>query len=56
MILDALDNLLNYSSLNKGLGKAIEFLSHKNLNLLPVGKHEIDGRRVFVIKAGVKYG
>ena len=49
MILDVLDNLSNYSLLNKGLGKAIEFLSRQNLDLLPVGKHEIDGRRVFII-------
>ena len=56
MILVALDNLLNYSPRNKGMGKAIEFLWSKNLNFLPVGKHEIDGRRCFVIKAGVKYG
>ena len=49
MILDVIDNLSHYSSLNKGLGKAIEFLSRQNLDLLPVGKHEIDGRHAFVI-------
>lgn len=49
MILDVIDNLPHYSSLNKGFGKAIEFISRQSLDSLPVGKHEIDGRRAFVI-------
>ena len=49
MILDVIGNLSHYSLLNKSWEKSIEFLSLQNLNLLPVGKYEIDVRRAFAI-------
>ena len=49
MILDVIKNLPQYASLSKGFEKVIEFLSRQNLDSLPLGKHEIDGRRAFAI-------
>lgn len=49
MILDEIYNLPLYVSLNKGFEKSIEFLASQNLDALPVGMHEIDGRHSFAI-------
>ncbi len=51
MILDTLDNMHRYLSLNKGFPKAIEFLLRFDLNELPVAKYEIDGDRVYAMVA-----
>lgn len=49
MILDVINNLPQYASLSKGFDKAVEFLSHTNLDSLPVGRHEINGHYAFAI-------
>lgn len=51
MILDILDNADRYLSINKGFAEAFEFLVRPDLNELPLGKHEIDGDRVYAIIA-----
>lgn len=49
MILDVLENLPRYLPLGKGLERAVEFLSGPDLDLLEVGRHEIDGERVYAM-------
>jgi len=49
MILDALENIDRYLSMNRGFEKAAKFLQHSELNQHAMGKHEIDGDRVFAI-------
>lgn len=49
MILDVIDNMLQYLPLGKGFEKAIEFLSRQDLSLLPAGKYEIDGNRIYAM-------
>ncbi len=43
MILDSLDNLETYASLNPLFGKAIEYLKNTDLNALEVGKVKLQG-------------
>ena len=43
MILDSLDNLEIYASLNPLFGKAIEYLKNTDLNALEVGKVKLQG-------------
>ena len=47
MILDTLDNLDKYASLNPLFPKAIEFLKNSDLNSLPLGRNEIIGDEIF---------
>ena len=47
MILDTLDNLDKYASLNPLFPKAIEFLKNSDLNSLPLGRNEIMGDEIF---------
>jgi len=47
MILDVLENAHHYAVMNQGFAKAIAFLLRPDLKDLPVGKHEIDGERVY---------
>ena len=47
MILDTLDNLDKYASLNPRFPKAIEFLKNSDLNSLPLGRNEIMGDEIF---------
>ena len=49
MILDVFENAHRYLALNNGFAKAFEFLMRPQLNELPVGKHEIDGDRVYAV-------
>jgi len=51
MILDVLDNAHRYAGLNRGFGKAIEFLSRPDLKEMPPGRYEIDGERVYAMVA-----
>ena len=51
MILDTLKNSQRYLLLNKGFGKAFEFLNRTDLNDLATGKHPIDGENIFAIVA-----
>ncbi|MBR5456041.1 MAG: YhcH/YjgK/YiaL family protein [Bacteroidaceae bacterium] len=47
MILDSLNNIRMYESLNSNLSKAIEFICNNDLNALPLGRNEICGELVF---------
>ena len=47
MILDTLDNLHKYASLNPLFPKAIEFLTNTDLSSLPLGRNEIMGDEIF---------
>lgn len=49
MILDRVENLPLYLSLNPGFEKAWEFLSRDDLTSLAADRYEIDGERVFAI-------
>ena len=51
MILDIMENLNRYRSLNTGFVKALEFLIRPDLKSLPVGKYEIDGDTVYATVA-----
>ncbi|MBP3260721.1 MAG: YhcH/YjgK/YiaL family protein [Prevotella sp.] len=48
MIIDKLENLKNYASVNPLFGKVVEFLEQNDLNTLETGKHEIVGKDLFV--------
>jgi YhcH/YjgK/YiaL family protein len=48
MIIDTLDNLKNYASVNPLFPKVVEFLKNHDLNALEAGKHEIEGKDLFV--------
>ena len=48
MIIDKIENLKNYVSLNPYFAKVVEFLEKTDLNSLEKGKHEIDGKDCFV--------
>lgn len=48
MIIDTLDNLEKYASLNPLFAKAIEFLKNTDLKAQPVGKVELDGKNLIV--------
>ena len=48
MIIDKLENLKNYASLNPLFSKVVEFLQQNDLNALEPGKHEIEGKDLFV--------
>lgn len=47
MILDRVENLLAYLSMNKGFTAAAEFLAAEDINELADGKYKIDGENVF---------
>lgn len=48
MIIDTLDNLEKYASLNPLFAKAIEFLKNTDLKAQPIGKVELDGKNLVV--------
>ena len=48
MIIDSLQNLKNYESVNPLFSKVIEFLKSHDLKTLEVGKYEIEGKDLFV--------
>lgn len=48
MVLDTLENLEKYASLNPLFAKAIEYLKTTDLNALPVGKIQLQGTDLFV--------
>jgi YhcH/YjgK/YiaL family protein len=49
MILDSLSNAMHYSSIHPGLEAAFRHLSDNAMKDLDVGRHEIDGKRIFAI-------
>ena len=48
MIIDKIENLKNYASLNPLFPKVVEFLEQNDLDKLEIGKHEILGKDLFV--------
>ncbi len=48
MIIDTLDNLKNYVSLNPLFGDVVKFIEENDLVKLEAGKHEIKGKELFV--------
>lgn len=48
MIIDKLENLKKYESVNPLFAKVVEFLQQNDLDKLEVGKHEIVGKDLFV--------
>ena len=48
MIIDTLENLKNYASVNPLFPKVVEFIQQNDLNALEAGKHEIVGKDLFV--------
>lgn len=48
MILDTLENIGNYATLNPLFAKVVEFLNENNLAELSAGVHKIDGDDLFV--------
>lgn len=47
MILDTLNNLSKYATLNPLFPKAIEFITGTDLSALPLGRNEIQGDEIF---------
>ena len=54
MILDSLENLKNYVSLNPNFKKVVEFIANNKLADLPLGRNEIMGDAVFANVMEVK--
>ncbi len=50
MILDPIENLRLYMPLHPLIPRVVEFLAAGDLASLPLGRHEIDGRRLFIIR------
>ena len=48
MIIDTLNNLKNYEAVNPLFKKVVDFLEKNDLNALEAGKHEIEGKDLFV--------
>ena len=48
MIIDKIENLKMYESVNPMFAKVVEFLAQNDLNKLEAGKHEIKGKDLFV--------
>jgi YhcH/YjgK/YiaL family protein len=51
MILDHLDNVRRYAALHPGFGPALEYLAAADWSAIALGRHEIDGERLFVLVA-----
>ena len=52
MILDTLENIEAYASLNPNFATAFAFLRDTDLAQLPIGKNEVDGDKVYAV--GIK--
>jgi biofilm protein TabA len=48
MVLDRLENAGRYAPLHPGLAKALDHLEGIDVHALPLGEHEIDGRRLYM--------
>jgi biofilm protein TabA len=49
MLLDTIDNAASYVNLSSSIATALGFLSRHDLAKLPLGRHEIEGDRIFAI-------
>lgn len=54
MIIDTIENLSKYASLNPLFGKVAEFIAQNDLLKLEVGKYEIEGKDLFLNRALAK--
>jgi len=54
MIIDTLDNLSKYVALNPLFSKVVDYMSNTDMNALENGKHEIEGKDLFVNRATAK--
>ena len=48
MIIDKVENLKNYASVNPLFAKVVAFIEQNDLNTLEAGKYEIEGKDLFV--------
>ena len=48
MIIDKVENLKNYASVNPLFAKVVAFIEQNDLDALEPGKHEIEGKDLFV--------
>jgi YhcH/YjgK/YiaL family protein len=48
MIIDKVENLKNYAQVNPLFAKVVAFIEQNDLNALETGKHEIEGKDLFV--------
>jgi biofilm protein TabA len=51
MILDSIDNAARHEARHAGFGTAFRFLGRSDVAALPVGRHAVDGDRVYAIVA-----
>lgn len=49
MIFENIKNMKNYTSVNSRFKAAFDYLINTDLNALPVGKYEIDGKNVYAL-------
>jgi len=49
MVIDKLSNAKQYYGLSGRIEKALKYLQNTNLKNLEIGKHELDGKNIFVI-------
>lgn len=54
MIVDTIDNLHKYAALNPLFSKVADYIAEHDLLLLSEGKHEIEGKDLFVNRAHAK--
>ncbi|NQU75986.1 MAG: YhcH/YjgK/YiaL family protein [Planctomycetes bacterium] len=51
MIIDRIENARQYLNVHPLMGKVLDFLSRTDLAGLPLGRHEIEGGRLFLLTA-----
>ena len=49
MIVDTMEHLEAYGTLGEHFRTAVEYLKKTDMRSLPVGKHEVDGEKVFIL-------
>ena len=49
MIIDKIENHKLYRSLSNKIAVAFDYLNNTDLSEIPLGKHEIDGEKIFAI-------
>ena len=50
MIVDHLKNIEIYAHMHRNMATAIEYIKHHDLLSIPLGKHEIDGSNVYLLR------
>ena len=49
MVIDKLSNAEQYYGLSDRIGKALKYLQNTDLKNIEIGKHEIEGKNIFVV-------